>query len=521
MTAQAEKIVQFKIQRYNPNQERRYTSEFKVPVRKGMTLLDALLYIQDNLDGSLAFRHSCRMGVCGSCGILVNGKPMLACYTQVLHLETDKLILEPLQNLPVIKDLVVDIDPFFKTYEKIKPVLVKPQEAFKAPQEFTQTPNDLKKYWDLTLCTKCGICYSACPAVIDERFLGPSTYATNYRFIADSRDEDSDARLQTMSDNLWLCTSCNSCTQFCPKEVDCSASVIDERELMVENGDIPRTVKDVLTSVNRYHNPFGVHPNKRLDWAKGIEIQIYPQVTKAEILCFVGCASAYDLRGQAIAKALIQALDSLDVNYAILGNEEWCCGDHIMRLGEQGLFEMLAEHNVAMFEKFEAKKILTISPHCFNTLKNDEPYKTNKLPVQHYTQFLADALKNGKLKVSNLIQKKVAYHDPCFLGKRNEIFDPPRQILEALCEQPLIELKRTRENSFCCGGGAGRTWTEEAPPEKRPSVDRVQEALDLGVEILATACPFCVTTLEDAVKVLEAEEKIVVMDILELLAQAA
>ena len=520
MSSEVEKTVEFKIHRFDPQRKRLYISTYNVPVRKGTTLLDALMYIKDNLDETLAFRHSCRMGVCGSCGILVNGKPMLACYTQVLHLESDCLVVEPLQNMPVIKDLVVDIQPFFDTYDRIKTVLIKSEDELRKPYEFIQAPTELKKYWDLTLCIKCSICYSACPAAIDEKFLGPSTYATNYRFISDSRDEGLDERLKPMAENVWLCTSCNSCTLFCPKEVDCSNSIVDEHSLMVETGVIPRTVKDVLTSVVRYHNPMGTHPSKRMEWAKDLEIKTFPRVTKADVLYFVGCSPAYDPRNQEIARSMVSVFNNLGVDFATLGTDEWCCGDHILRLGEKGLFEILAEHNVSMFEKFDADRIVTLSPHCYNTFKNDKPYSDAGLQVQQYTQFVAEAIKHGKLKLPRAVNKRVAYHDPCFLGKRNKIFDAPRQILESLNGLELVEMKRTRENSFCCGGGAGRVWTEDATPEKRPCVNRVREALELGVEVIATACPFCVTTLEDAVKVLDVEDKIVVEDILELLKEA-
>ncbi len=516
MSTKVEKIVELKIQRFDPEHRRQFVSTYNVPIRKGMTLLEAFIYIKDSFDETLAFRSSCRMGICGSCGIMVNGKPMLACYTQVLHLDSDSIMVEPLPNLPIIRDLIVDIEPFLETYKKIRPILIKNKEKLETTEEFIQSPEDLKKYWDLSLCIKCSICYSSCPAAIDERFLGPSTYTTNYRFISDSRDEGQAKRLKTVADNLWLCTSCNSCTMFCPKEVDSSTSIVKERNLVVETGEVPKTVKDVLESAFKYHNPMGTHPNKRMDWAKGLNVKAFPAVSKADTLCFIGCAPAYDLRSQSIAKSMVSILSKLKVDFATLGNEERCSGDHILRLGESGLFEMLAEHNISMFEKFDSNEILTLCPHCFNTLKNDAPYSNIKLNVKHYTEILAQALTNKKLKPSKSINKKVTYHDPCFLGKRNEIYEAPREILKSIKGLELLEMKRNRENSYCCGGGAGRTWTEEAVPEKRPSVERVREAMELGVDIIATACPFCVTTLEDAVKVLDVEDKLVVKDILEL-----
>jgi len=520
MNSETEKIVEFKIHRYDPEADRHYVSTFKVPVKKGMTLLDALLYIKDNFDETLAFRYSCRMGQCGSCGIMVNGKPMLACYTQVLHLNADTLVIEPLPNMPIIKDLVVDIEPFFEKFKLIRPILIKPQEELKKLVEFAQLPDELKKYWDLTLCIKCSICYAACPAVIDERFLGPSALATNYRFLTDSRDQGADLRLKAIADNLWLCTSCNSCTLFCPKQVDASSSVVEERSLIVETGNIPRTVMDVLTSVMRYHNPMGRYPTKRMEWAEGLNLKTYPQVTKADVLYFVCCLTAYDTRHQEIAKSMASLFNRLGIDFAVLGNEEWCCGDHILRLGEKGLFEELAEHNVSMFKKFEANRIVTLSPHCYDAFKNQKPYSDMGLNVQHYTQLLADAIEKGKLTLSKPINKKVTYHDPCFLGKRNGIFEEPRKILESIKGLELVEMKRNRENSFCCGGGAGRVWTEDATPEKRPCVERVKEALETGAEIIATACPFCVSTLEDATKVLDVENKIIVRDIAELVKEA-
>lgn len=192
----------------------------------------------------------------------------------------------------------------------------------------------------------------------------------------------------------------------------------------------------------------------------------------------------------------------------------------MLRLGEKGLFEELAVHNIEMFQKFDAERIVTLSPHCFNTFKNDKPYSDAKLNVQHYTQFIAEALEQGKIKLTKPVKRRVAYHDPCFLGKRNNVFDAPRKILQSINGLELVEMKRVRESSFCCGGGAGRVWTEEAEAEKRPSVNRVREALDFNVDILAVACPYCVTTFEDAAKVLDIENKIVIRDIIDLLKEA-
>ncbi len=520
MSTKVEKVVEFKISRFDPKNNKSYMSTFKVPVRTGTTMLDALLYVKDNLDETLSFRQSCRMGICGDCAINVDGKPMLACYTQVLDLKSDSVVVEPMANYNVIKDLVVDLAPFWETYKKIRTHLIKPEEAFRTPEEFHQSPEDLKKFWDLTLCIKCSVCNSACPAVIDDKFLGPSALTATYRFVTDSRDQGGDQRLKPMADNIWLCTQCNSCTLFCPKKLSCADSIVNDHSLLVETGDIPRTVKDVLESVYKYHNPMGTPQAKRMEWAKDLNVQTYPTTTKADILFFACCSNTYDLRNQETARSMAKVFTKMGLTFATLGAEEWCCGDHMLRLGERGLFEELAEHNIAKFKEFNAQKIVTLSPHCYNTFKNDKPYADAKLNVQHYTQFLAEALEQGKLKPSKALKKKIAYHDPCFLGKRNDIFDAPRRILKAIEGLELVEMKRTKQSSFCCGGGAGRVWTEDALPEKRPSVNRLKEALGLEVEGVAVACPYCVTTLEDAVKVLDVENKIYVRDVLDLFMEA-
>jgi Fe-S oxidoreductase len=307
---------------------------------------------------------------------------------------------------------------------------------------------------------------------------------------------------------------------FCPKKLSCANAIVDDHSFLVEAGSIPRTVKDVLESVYKYHNPMGTTQAKRMDWAKDLTVKTFPTTTKADVLLFVCCSNVYDLRNQEAARTMAQIFDKMGVTFATLGTEEWCCGDHMLRMGEKGLFEELAEHNVSMFKQFAAEKIVTLSPHCYNTFKNDRPYSDAKLNVQHYTQFLAEAIQNGRLKLSNALKKRIAYHDPCFLGKRNDVFDAPRQILRSMKGVELVEMKRLKQSSFCCGGGAGRVWTEDALPEKRPSTNRLQEALSLNVDTVAVACPYCVTTLEDAVKVLDVENKISVKEILELVKEA-
>ncbi len=511
-----EKNIEFIIHRFNPQDKRSYVSKYTIPIKKGTTILQALIYIKENLDETLAFRQSCRMGICGSCGITVNGKPKLACYTQVLHLNSNSLVIKPLSNFQVIKDLVVDIKPFFDTSKRIPSVLIKNEEQLNSLDEFIQKPAELKEFWDLTLCIKCSLCYSSCPAVIDKKFLGPSTYATNYRFISDSRDDGLKQRINRIGDNIWLCTSCDSCTLCCPKELSLSNSIIDSRSTIIEHmGVIPKSGADVLVNTAKYHNPMGVSSNKRTEWRRDLKIDDN-SIEKEGVLLFTCCSTAYEPRNQEIARSVAYVLSKAGFNFKFLeGNKEWCCGDHQLRLGEKGLFEMLAEHNMSVFKENKISNIVTMSPHCYNTFKNDEPYTSGQFNIKHYTELIAEEI--TKLELAKSIDKKVTYHDPCFLGKRNGIYDAPRKILTSIPDLEFIEMERTKEDSYCCGGGAGRVWTDDSMPENRPAVSRIQEALKLGVEVITTACPFCVTTLEDAVKVLDVEDQIIVRDVSEIL----
>jgi len=515
-----EKMVKFVVKRYDPEKGDFFTSTYDVPVRKGMTVLDALIYIKENLDGTLTFRYSCRMGICGSCALRVNGKATSICNLQVLELGTDTVVLEPLANLPPIRDLVVDVKPFFERFRSIRPYLIRPPGE--PEEEFRQEPEVFKRYWPLSPCISCASCLSACPASIDDVFPGPSALMTNYRFLIDTRDAGREERLKMVGDTVWLCTACSSCSLVCPKEIDVASAITEEKSMLVEEGRIARRIADVLENAMTYHNPLGRLQAKRLEWAEGLEppLPLARDVGKAERLFFTCCLTAFEPRHQEVARAVLQALRKAGLELATLGSEEWCCGDHILRMGEVGLFEELAEHNASLFERYGTSEVITISPHCYYVFKNEEPYRGLGLTVLHYTEVLAEALSSGRLRPSGSLKGlKVAYHDPCFLGKRSGLYEAPRAILASIPGIELVEFGRNRENSFCCGGGAGRVWTEEAEPEKRPSIHRLREALDLGVDVIATSCPFCICMLEDAAKVLDVEEEIAVRDVCELLAQ--
>jgi Fe-S oxidoreductase len=299
--------------------------------------------------------------------------------------------------------------------------------------------------------------------------------------------------------------------------------VIGMRGTLVEEGQIPKTIIEAMESAYKHGNPWGKPKNKRVEWTKelpeDLKVKDFSQGDRAEYLYFVGCTASFDPRIQQIARALVLTLYHGEVDFGILGNEEQCCGNEIRRMGESGLFEELVGKNMERFENYQIERIITGCPHGYNALKNE--YPQGKFEVLHTTQILAKRLEEGKLPLTREMKKVVTYHDPCFLGKQNVIFDEPRALIQAIPGITFRELDRSRERSLCCEGGGGRMWVESSSESaERLAETRVKDAAELGAEIIATACPFCILTLEDAVKTSGHEEKIRVMDVTELLAEA-
>jgi Fe-S oxidoreductase len=286
------------------------------------------------------------------------------------------------------------------------------------------------------------------------------------------------------------------------------------RSVLVEDGQVPPKVRDVLKSISIRGNPWNIGQEKRSEWAAGLEVK---SIADAEVLYYVGCTPAFDPRLQKIARSLAKALVAAGVNFGTLGNDEVCCGNEIKRLGDIWSFDALKEMNLDLFKQFPIKSIVTTSPHCYNTFKNEYPELT--IPVRHYTEPIAELIKKKKLRFTGKLEKKVTYHDPCFLGRQNQVFDPPRDILRSIPGVTFVEMDRVRERALCCEGGGGRMWIEAHETMERTAASRVREALDCGAEILATACPFCLLTLEDAVKSANLEDQLQVRDIIELVAQ--
>ena len=369
--------------------------------------------------------------------------------------------------------------------------------------------------FDLYGCHQCGKCTGGCPVSLKSKL--------NIRrlMIEGILGKNLDRIMERVE--LWDCTTCKTCTLRCPRGLKPMDLVIGMRGTLVEEGHIPKTIIEAMENAYKHGNPWGKPKNKRTEWTKTLpeefRVKDFSQGDRAEYLYFVGCTASSDPRIQEIAKALVFVLQYAEVDFEILGNQEQCCGNEIRRMGEAGLFEEFVEENIKRFNSYQIEHIITLCPHGFNALKNE--YPQGKFDVLHTTQLLVKRLEEGKISFKQEIKKVVTYHDPCFLGKQNGVFDEPRILLNAIPGLTFKELDRSRERSLCCEGGGGRMWVEASSDTgERLAEIRVKDAVELGAEILATACPFCVITLEDAVKTSGHEDHIRVMDVMELLVDA-
>jgi Fe-S oxidoreductase len=291
------------------------------------------------------------------------------------------------------------------------------------------------------------------------------------------------------------------------------------RHLVMEQADFPESMQESITSLESRGHPFRGTQATRLDWADGLNIPQIQDAKDADVLLWVGCSGALIERNQKITRATAQLLTKAGVNFAILGREEKCCGDPARRIGNEFLFETLAKESVLTLKKYQVKKIVTPCPHCFNAVKNEYPRHGGDFEVYHHTEFLARLVDEGRLKPLSASGKKITFHDPCYLGRQNGIFDEPRQLVSISSEQGPLEMPRSHASSFCCGGGGGMSFVEE-PPTQRVNQERAREALQTGADVVAVACPFCMTMMEDGVNAIKGERDASVLDVSELLLQS-
>jgi len=370
-------------------------------------------------------------------------------------------------------------------------------------------PKTLLQDAHLDLCIQCGTCTGGCPV----KFRSP----LNMRRLVRETSLDTNFSQILKRPELWACTTCSTCSLRCPAGVKNVEMIMAIRNILARQGEVPSTIRDALEQTLLHGNPWGRFRDRRADWAKDLGVKIVGE-EGTETLFYVGCTPSYDPKAQNISKALVKIFQRVGLDFGILGKKETCCGNEIRRMGEQTLFKKLAKDNLALFQKCGLKKIITISPHCYNAFKND--YPENDLEVLHYTQLLSDWIGSGKLKLEKSLNIKATYQDPCFLGKQNKIFEEPRRILASIPGLDYVEMDRSRERSLCCEGGGGRMWAEGGTTGSRNGEIRIREALGQGANVISTSCPFCLLTLEDAVKISGRASEIVVKDISELVAEA-
>jgi len=381
-----------------------------------------------------------------------------------------------------------------------------------------------KHLLDLEACTECGRCQQACPAWTTGKPLTPKgviiDLRDHLRLVAEGGDSRKMVGDVISHDVLWACTTCGACHQECPVFIEPIPKIVEmRRHLVMEEADFPETMQQALRSLEERGHPFRGTSATRTDWAKGLGVKTVASNGRPDVLYWVGCAAAFDERNQKVAGALAKLLQRAGVNFSILGEEERCTGDPARRIGNEYLYQMLAGENIATLNRYGIKKILTSCPHCFNTIRNEYPKLGGTYEVIHHTELLADLTQQGRLQPARRIDGVASFHDPCYLGRHNGVYDSPRRLLGAIPGLQVKEMGRCRERGFCCGAGGGLMWFEEKIG-KRVSWERTEEALALQPQVLASACPFCLIMFEDAIKVKGANETTKPLDLAEVMAQS-
>jgi len=357
-------------------------------------------------------------------------------------------------------------------------------------------------------CFQCGLCDSVCPWNRVRQF--------SIRKIV---REATFGLTDIESEEMWRCTTCGRCPQQCPRDVQQIESGVALRRIATEYGVFPHSVRPIKTisgSLVGSGNPLNEERSKRADWAKDLNVQ--PFTPDMEILYFPDCYACYDPRMKKVAVATATILQKAGVNFGILGDKEVCCGESIRKAGDEEVFQRLAKENIKAFIDAGVKKILVSSPHCYHTFKNEYPEFMVNFEVVHITQYLAELISEGRLKLNGEFAKKVTWHDPCYLGRHNGVYDEPRNVLKAVPGVEFTELPEHHVASLCCGGGGGRIWMETVKGERFCDL-RIDQAVDVGAEVLVTACPYCITNFEDSRVTMGLDEKIVVKEISEVISE--
>ncbi len=390
-----------------------------------------------------------------------------------------------------------------------------------------------KSLLDLGACTECGRCQSACPAWNTGKPLSPKLLIMDLRdhalaegpalLRAQAAGEPFDAHplVPDVVDDeaVWACTTCGACVQECPVDIEHIDTIVDlRRALVMGESRFPAEAGAMLRNLESSSNPWGQPQSARGDWAEGLGVPLVDGAAP-EILYWVGCAGSFDDRAKQISRAVAQLLTRAGVSFAILGPRELCTGDPARRMGNEFLFQTLAEQNVEMLNGAGVRTIVANCPHCFNTLRNEYPAYGGNYEVVHHTQLLARLVGEGRLEPSEEVSTLLTYHDPCYLGRHNEIYEPPRRLLDAVPGVRQVEMPRHHERGLCCGAGGSRMWMEERIG-KRINAERMDEAASTGAGTVGVACPYCLIMLDDGAKARATGPPLEVLDVAQLIARS-
>ncbi|MDD4873966.1 MAG: (Fe-S)-binding protein [Dehalococcoidales bacterium] len=389
-----------------------------------------------------------------------------------------------------------------------------------------------KQMLDLFSCVSCGKCMEACPATASGKPLNPRNLIQELKIqllktapaLLKSTDKKSSESLPgnvIAQDEIWACTTCRICDEVCPVYIEHVDKIVDlRRNLVLEQAVMPDTAEQAMRNIEARGHPWRGTTASRTDWAEGLDIKNISEDSNIEYLLWVGCTGALEERCIKVIRSVTAVMKAAGINFAIMGDEESCCGEPARRLGNEYLFQMQAAGNIEKLKNYNIKKIVTVCPHCYNTIKNEYPRFGGHFDIIHHSELIASLLEEEKVKMSQTVGESVTYHDPCYLGRYNDIYEQPRRILQMLPGTELIEMKDKGRKSFCCGAGGGHMWME-GNTGLRINEMRIEQAQKTGARVIATACPFCLQMFEDAIKSRGCEDLLKVADIAELVNMAS
>ncbi len=369
-------------------------------------------------------------------------------------------------------------------------------------------------------CTICGRCTSSCPAWLTGKPLDPMKVILNLRtaMVTESGGELKEPLPDTIGyEELWACTTCMACMQECPVSIRHVPLIVDlRRNYVMELTKMPDATATFMKNIEQNFNPMGMAWDRRAAWAEELGVKTLAEDQNVEYLFWVGCMGSFDDHGKKVAVSIARLLKRAGVSFGILGAEEKCTGDPARRVGNEYLAQMMIKQNVETLNRYGVKKIITMCPHCNNSLSHEFPDFGGEYKVMHHSEFLAKLVKEGRLKPSVQVAETITYHDACYLGRYNGIYDEPRRVVKAVPGARMVEMKKRRDNALCCGGGGGMLWAEETKG-KKVSVERTEQVLATGAQTLATACPYCLIMFDDAAKTMDIENKLKRQDVAEIL----